>query len=99
VLTAVDGRTALSLYQEEQSKIDLVLLDLAMPQMDGRETLRTLREFDPDVRVLLCSGYNEQDAGPRSSGEASTGFVQKPYSISVLQEALRSALSGPAKGD
>jgi len=99
VLTAVDGRTALSLYQEEQSKIDLVLLDLAMPQMDGRETLHALREFDPDVRVLLCSGYNEQDTEPRSSGEASTGFVQKPYSISVLREALRSALSGPAKGD
>ena len=99
VLTASDGRTAVSLYEEKHSEIDLVLLDLAMPLMDGRETHRALREFDPDVRVLLCSGYSEQDAEPRSPDEVSTAFVQKPYSISVLMEAVRSALGGPAEGD
>jgi len=93
VLTAADGRAAVALYRKAPNDIDLVLLDLAMPLMDGRETLRALREIDPDVVVLLSSGYNEREAEPG----AATGFVQKPYSRAALKKALRTALHGPGK--
>ena len=59
-----------------------------MPRMGGRETLRELRRLDPDVPVLLSSGYPEQDPVP-----GATGFVQKPYRLATLSEALRAAMS------
>ena len=83
----------------KKTTFQAVVLDLAMPGMDGHETLRALREVDPDLPVLLSSGYNEPGTEPRSPGEAPTGFLRKPYSISVLHEAVRSALHRPAEGD
>jgi two-component system, cell cycle sensor histidine kinase and response regulator CckA len=89
VFTAVDGRSALSLYRQHQAEIDLVLLDLAMPRMDGHETLRALQEIDPEVRVLLSSGYGEQEAALGGAAESSAGFLQKPYTVAALLEAVR----------
>jgi two-component system cell cycle sensor histidine kinase/response regulator CckA len=61
VLTAGDGREALALYAQHRGEIVLVLLDLTMPHMDGEETLHGLRALDPEVRVIMSSGYSEQD--------------------------------------
>ena len=94
VLTAADGREALQLYTEHRGEIALVLLDLTMPHMDGEETFRELRRLDPGVRVVMSSGYTEQDITSRFAGKGLVGFVQKPYTLAQLAERLRAALEG-----
>ena len=94
VLTAEDGRAAVALFAERSDEIDVVVLDLAMPHMDGQETFRELRRLRADVRVLLSSGYNEQDAINRFAGKKLAGFIQKPYSSAAILEAVRSVLEG-----
>ena len=93
-LLAADGRQALEIYREHLNEISLVLLDLSMPQMDGEETLRKLRLLDPQVPVVFSSGYAEQDITSRLAGQNLAGFVQKPYTLRLLRERLREALSG-----
>jgi DNA-binding response OmpR family regulator len=92
VLTASDGHEALSVYREHQNEIVLVLLDLTMPRMDGRETFSELLRIDPSVRVIMSSGYSEQDISSRFAGKGLVGFVPKPYSLDVLRERLQAAL-------
>ena len=95
VETAGDGREALETFRRRRDEIACVLLDLMMPQMDGEETFRELRRIRPDVRVILSSGYNEQEAGKRFSGKGLAGFVQKPYRQSELLSVVCSATSRP----
>ena len=78
VLQAADGVEALEVYASNPG-IDVVLLDMTMPHMDGEETFRELRRISGDVRVVLTSGYNEQDATERFAGKGLAGFIQKPY--------------------
>jgi PAS domain S-box-containing protein len=101
VLTAGDGREALALYAQHRGEIVLVLLDLTMPFMDGEETFHELRALDPEVRVVMSSGYTEQDITSRFRDEGLVGFLQKPYTIAHLTERLRAALEGtaPAAGE
>jgi CheY-like chemotaxis protein len=103
VLLAVDGEDGLRVYGENP-RIDLVLLDMTMPRMDGEEVFRELRRVDPDVCVVLTSGYNEQDATERFAGKGLAGFIQKPYRpvdlLAKLVEALTQGAggqSGPSK--
>ncbi len=93
VLLAADGREALELYREHRGEIALVLLDLTMPHMDGEETLRELRLIDPEVRVVMSSGYTVKDITPRFTENGPVGFVQKPYTLAELREGLRAALA------
>jgi CheY-like chemotaxis protein len=88
VLTAVDGRQAIEVFGAQGDDIVCVLLDLTMPHMDGEEAFRELRRICPDVSVILCSGYNEQDATQRFAGKGLTGFVQKPYDMAELKKKL-----------
>jgi DNA-binding NarL/FixJ family response regulator len=62
-----------------------------MPRMDGVETLQALRQIDPKVRVILSSGYDEQDVQRRFDGLDLAGFVQKPYRLAVLAETVHKA--------
>jgi CheY-like chemotaxis protein len=91
-LTAGDGREALDAYREGGSAIDVVLLDLTMPCMDGVEALRELRLIDPEVRVVISSGYTENDIASRFAGMAPSAFIQKPYTLNGLRECLRNVL-------
>jgi signal transduction histidine kinase/CheY-like chemotaxis protein/ligand-binding sensor protein len=89
VLTASDGRQALEVYQSHAHEIVGVVLDLTMPHMDGEETFRELRRIQPDVRVIISSGYNKQDVVQRFAGKRLAGFVQKPYTLFNLRDVLR----------
>ena len=93
VLLARDGRQGLEMYGQNRAEITGVLMDLTMPHLDGEETYRELRGVDPQVRVLLMSGYNEQEAVARFVGKGLAGFIQKPFSIEDLKTSLRSILS------
>jgi two-component system, cell cycle sensor histidine kinase and response regulator CckA len=88
VLTAADGRDALELYQKRQDEINLVVLDLTMPHMDGAQAFGELRRINPDIRVLLASGYSKEDVTARFAGKRLSGVLQKPYSLSKLRELL-----------
>jgi CheY-like chemotaxis protein len=92
VWTADDGRACVRAYVEHRHEIDVVLLDIKMPVMGGEEALRELREIDPDVKVVLMSGYSESEASRRFGDEAPTAFLQKPYDYTTLVAAVSDAL-------
>ncbi|MBV1961771.1 MAG: response regulator, partial [Immundisolibacteraceae bacterium] len=90
---ATNGRECLDLFVSNPRSFDLVLLDLMMPEMNGEETFRELRAVDPAAKVILTSGFNEQDAAHRFSGKGLAGFLQKPYHLSELKQILELVLS------
>jgi PAS domain S-box-containing protein len=94
IMVANDGVTALEAYRDQLELISLVLLDLTMPMMNGEETLRRLQIMNPNVKVLLSSGYNEVEAVQRFAGKGLAGFIQKPYTAAGLAEKVREALVG-----
>lgn len=87
-LEAVDGEEALRIFEARRSEIRLVLLDLTMPRLGGTATFRLLRELDPDIRVLLMSGYNAQDTIARFAGQKLSGFLPKPFTMDSLLEQV-----------
>ena len=95
VLTAADGVEAVKIFEEAADEITLVLLDVKMPRMDGEEAFGIMRGIRPDIRVVLSSGYGEQDAMQRFKGKGITGFVQKPYHAKALLVRLQEILGGP----
>jgi len=92
VVEAADGVEALARFREIPAGIACVVLDLSMPRMGGEEAFRELRRIRGDVRVVLSSGYSEQEITQRFAGKGHAGFVQKPYSLGNLREALRRVL-------
>ena len=92
VLTASDGREAVELYLQHRDAVRLVVLDLTMPHLDGEACFRELRRADPRVKVIMTSGYNEQDVVDRFVGKGLAGFVQKPYRAADLLPKVREVL-------
>jgi CheY-like chemotaxis protein len=86
-ITADDGREALKLFKNNPA-INLVILDLTMPHMDGEQCFRELRQIRPDIKVIISSGYNEQEVTQKFVGKGLAGFIQKPYKLSVLKAAI-----------
>jgi CheY-like chemotaxis protein len=87
-ILASDGQQGLALYQEHQKEVGLVLLDLSMPGWSGEQTMRELYKFDPDVSIILSSGYNEVEATRLFVGDGLVGFLQKPYSAAKLLDTV-----------
>jgi two-component system cell cycle sensor histidine kinase/response regulator CckA len=92
VLLAEDGREAVAKFQANQNSVCLVILDLTMPHLDGEACYRELRQIQPEVKVILSSGYNEQDVVNRFAGKGLAGFIQKPYTSEELLAKVREAL-------
>ncbi|MDD5758493.1 MAG: response regulator [Desulfobulbaceae bacterium] len=97
VVTAEDGRHALEKFKEYEDEIVAVLLDLTMPHMDGEEAFRELRRIRSDVKVVMCSGYNEQEVSQRFIGKGLAGFVQKPYTLKALGTILHEVVLSAKK--
>ncbi len=92
VLTAGNGKEALDIYEKERDRIGLVILDLIMPEMGGRQCLDQLRNIDPDVKVLVISGYSPHGSWKQGVESGAMGFVGKPFDAKQLLEAVREAL-------
>jgi two-component system cell cycle sensor histidine kinase/response regulator CckA len=92
VLTASSGEEAVAVLEARPGAISLVLLDLTMPAMNGEETYRRMRAIDRSVPVLLMSGYTEQEASTHFGGQGTAGFIQKPFRLDELKEAIRRVL-------
>ena len=84
VLLAADGREGIALYSTHRSEVQLVLLDMTMPHMNGEEACRQLRLINPDLRIVMMSGYNEQEVVRRRAGRGLSGFIQKPFQPRAL---------------
>lgn len=93
VLLAEDGLQGLEVYRTHTDEIVCVLLDLTMPRLGGERTFAELRKLRPNLPVILCSGYNEQDVTQNFVGKGLAGFIQKPFTFSELRETVRDALS------
>jgi two-component system, cell cycle sensor histidine kinase and response regulator CckA len=89
VRQAGSGQQALELVRRAAEPFDLVLLDLTMPEMDGFATFTAIRQLRPTQRIVVFSGYSEQDAQQRFAGQNLTGFLQKPFSADALRDILR----------
>jgi two-component system cell cycle sensor histidine kinase/response regulator CckA len=94
VVTASDGLEAIEFFRSHADEVSCVLLDLTMPRMSGEETLRELRDIRDDIRVVLSSGYSEQEVADRFGEQAISGFVQKPYLVSKLISSIGAAIGG-----
>lgn len=92
---AADGEEALRLFKQHGDELAFVLLDMTMPRMDGITALREMKRLRPDARVILCSGFGEQDAAERSAIEGAAGFIQKPYGLEQLKAMILSVLAPP----
>jgi two-component system cell cycle sensor histidine kinase/response regulator CckA len=92
VLSAEDGREAVAIFRSHADEIVLVLLDMMMPRMGGERTFTELRRIRPEVKVVLSSGYNQQEAVDRFVGRGLAGFIQKPYPKDELERVVREAL-------
>lgn len=88
-VAAINGKQGLDLFAEHPKAFDAVLLDLTMPKMDGAETFVKIRQLQPQIPIILMSGYNEQDAVSRLGSKDMAGFLQKPIKQNELQDLLR----------
>ncbi|MCM0082627.1 PAS domain S-box protein [Geomonas sp. Red32] len=87
VVTANDGREAIDVYRS-RSDISFVILDLTMPHMDGEQCYRELRALNPDVKVIMSSGFGELEVTQKFVGKGLAGFVQKPYKFAALLDSI-----------
>ena len=98
VLTASGGREGLELYRESKGRIDLVLLDMVMPGMDGEETFLALKKLDPRAGILLTSGFTNESRYQRLIDAGALGMVHKPYKVQELLRKVCSICSRRAVG-
>ncbi|MGC8604047.1 MAG: response regulator, partial [Desulfomonilaceae bacterium] len=91
VILATNGREALDIYQTRKDDISLVILDLLMPEMSGRDCLMGLVKIDPSVKVLIASGFSPGDELHEEINPLVKGFIQKPFRAVELLEAIRAA--------
>ena len=92
VLTAGSGADAVEAYQHSQDNIQLVILDMVMPGMNGVQTFGRLRAINPNVRTLLASGYSLNKDAAEVIQRGCNGFIQKPFDISQLSQKVREIL-------
>lgn len=92
VLTASGGREALEILRNHPSKISLVILDMIMPDMSGRQTFDAIQSVAPGTKVLLSSGYSIDGQAQEILARGCKGFIQKPFTAAALSEKLREIL-------
>ena len=92
VLIARSGKEAIEIYEENKEHIDIVLLDMIMPDMSGSDTYDRLKEIDPKVKVLLSSGYSVDGQATEIMDRGCNGFIQKPFKMKELSQKLREVL-------
>ena len=92
VALASSGAEAIDYYLRHREEVDLVIIDLAMPDMDGRECFLALKKIDPDVRAILCTGYGRNGKAQQAIDEGMVGFIRKPYRARDLLSAVAAAI-------
>ena len=92
-LVACNGEEAVTLYSQHPAEIDAVLLDMTMPKMDGKACFAALLTINPEVKVILSSGYSAEEINEQFADHPPAGFIQKPYTPKSLQQHVKQILS------
>jgi PAS domain S-box-containing protein len=92
VLTAKDGKEAIKVYRKNQDKIDIVVLDMVMPRMGGGKAYDHMKEINPDVKVLLSSGFSVDGEAGEILKRGCDGFIQKPFTMKQLSAKIKGIL-------
>ena len=91
VITAESGPKAIEIFISKKDQIDLVILDMLMPQMNGTEVARNIRSVSPDMGILISSGYNLEEEGTHLNSDVD-GYIQKPFKLQQLSTVIRKIL-------
>jgi len=91
-LVARSGRETIETYEKNKERIDIVLLDMIMPDMSGSDTYDRMKDIDPKVKVLLSSGYSINGQATEIMDRGCNGFIQKPFKMKELSQKLREIL-------
>jgi PAS domain S-box-containing protein len=92
VLTAKSGHEAVEIFKTKPGKIDLVILDMIMPGMNGMETFEVLKSMNPNIKVLLSSGYSAESQSAKIMEQGCSGFIQKPYGLTDLSRKVKEVI-------
>jgi two-component system, cell cycle sensor histidine kinase and response regulator CckA len=92
VIVAENGKKAIEIFSREHENINLVLLDMVMPGIGGRETYDRLKEIDENVRVLLSSGYSLDGQAREIMHKGCNGFIQKPFTLKNISQKVKEIL-------
>ena len=93
VLMAENGEQAVQLFQENKTEIDLCILDLHMPCLNGTEALQQIRTIEEDANVLLASGEAQETVWKSCSNSKPNGILQKPFALNTLLRDIQSFLA------
>ncbi len=95
VLTAMTGEEALKIIEAEDGSIDLMLSDIVMPGISGRELVWRVREMHPDIKIILASGYANEDGALQLMEDLGVVFVPKPVDLNDLMDVVRDSIAAP----
>jgi CheY-like chemotaxis protein len=80
------------IYEKNQDSIDMVMLDMIMPDMSGAQACERMKEINPDLKILVSSGYAIEGEARRTLARGCNGFIQKPFSLEQLSEKIQGIL-------
>jgi two-component system, cell cycle sensor histidine kinase and response regulator CckA len=89
---AKSGREAITLYEKNKADIGMVILDMIMPSMSGGDTYDRLKEINPDIKVLLSTGYSINGQAQEILDRGCNGFIQKPFNMKELSQRISKIL-------
>ncbi|OQX66105.1 MAG: hypothetical protein B5M55_01185 [Desulfococcus sp. 4484_242] len=98
-MAATTGEKAIHIAEHHEAAIALALLDVKLPDMTGNQLYPLIKQFRPEMKVIVCSGYDIDGPIQEILNMGADGFIQKPFSVSVLSEKLRDVLHGKEKLD
>ena len=99
VTSMSEGLEAVEFFQENSHRIDLVMIDMIMPRMDGQQCFRELRKIDPQVRAILSTGYSHNETVQAVLDEGLCGYIHKPYELRQLGDVVAEAINLPKRKD
>ena len=89
---ARSGKEAIEVYKKNKDKIDIIILDMIMPEIDGGKAYDRIKEINPDIKVILSSGYSIEGQATEILKRGCNGFIQKPFNISKLSQIIKKVL-------
>ena len=92
-LVARSGKEAIKIYEKYKDKINIIILDMIMPDMGGGKVYDKIKEINPDIKVILSSGYSIEGQASEILKRGCNGFIQKPFNIKELSHKIRKILS------